>query len=120
MIVVLAFGAVLLSPWAAAAEQRFTIHPGQMPRVAALPLDLVARLWNLVDRALTKNGAWIDPNGGKTSGQGSNPTADTGCSPDPNGCGKTGASIDPNGGNAPGQGSNPTADTGSSLDPHGG
>jgi len=91
VILALALGVVLLSPWAAAAAPRMRTEPRPLPSAAELPLDFMSRVWNLVNRVLAKNGCWIDPHGICTTSQGSDPTVqgDTGCGLDPYGiCGK--------------------------------
>jgi len=91
IIVALALGAVLLTPWAAAAEPRAATSRGQLPQVAELPLNLMKRLLYFFDQVLAKTGCSLDPNGTCTTGQASGPTGqgDSGCGIDPNGtCGK--------------------------------
>src|SRR5437773_517626 len=87
MIVALALGVALLSPWAAAAEPRIRTEPSHMPRIAELPLDFMTQLWNLLSRAWAKNGCSLDPHGICTTSPSSDPTVqgDTGCGIDPNG-----------------------------------
>jgi hypothetical protein len=85
LIFALAVGAVLLMPGLAAARPRGTFEHRQLPHILATPMEVMARLWNLVIPVLTKTGCLIDPHGGCTD---STPTVDTGCDIDPHGgCG---------------------------------
>ena len=116
---VLVLGLTLLSPWAAAAQphDRTAHHSGHS--AVQVEQGVWGKVWWVLTSLWSKNGMSIDPNG-LLSGQ---PTADAGCSPDPNGrCSNSantadnGCSPDPDGRCSR---SATMADNGCSPDPNG-
>jgi len=117
LVLIVAFGLVLLAPWAATAQPRSSGLHSTTARSLSVPADLLARAWTLVTRFWEKGGCGIDPSGSEggclidPDGRDSNTQTtqgEGGCIIDPNGSclttqttppvqGEGGCGIDPNG-----------------------